>query len=156
MRFELKINGRQRQIDADPAQPLLWALRDHLKLVGTRLGCGVGQCGACTVMIDGVAARACQTPVSAVGNAEVETIELSEDRVALALQDAWVRHNVPQCGYCQSGQLMSARALLRRNPQAGLAEINAGMAGNLCRCGTYPRIREAILDAAAQLNGSAN
>ena len=154
MRFELKINGQQRGVDVDPAQPLLWVLRDHLQLVGTRLGCGVGQCGACTVMIGGVATRSCQTPVSAVGDSIVETIDLAEDRVALALQAAWVRHNVPQCGYCQSGQLMSARALLRRNPRPVAADINAGMAGNLCRCGTYPRIRAAVQDAAAQLAGT--
>lgn len=151
MKLELTVNGQIREVEADPAQPLLWVLRDILGLPGTRLGCGVGQCGACTVTIDGVARRSCQTPVSSVGAAKVETIESTEDAVARALRDAWIRHNVPQCGYCQSGQLMNARALLRQNPQPTLPEINSAMAGNLCRCGTYPRIRTAILDAAAQL-----
>ena len=153
MKFQLTINGQSHEVASDPSQPLLWVLRDALGMVGTRLGCGVGQCGACTVTLDGVALRACQTPVSAVGTRAVETIESTGDKMAKALQDAWVRHNVPQCGYCQSGQLMSARALLRQNPQPGPAEINAGMAGNICRCGTYPRIRAAIMDAAGQLAG---
>lgn len=151
MKFELTVNGRTHEVDVEPEQPLLWVLRDSLGLVGTRFGCGVGQCGACTVMLGGVAQRSCQTPVSAVGNTAVETIELVGDPVAQALQDAWVRHNVPQCGYCQSGQLMSARALLRQEAQPTTVKINATMAGNLCRCGTYPRIRAAIADAAERL-----
>lgn len=155
MKFQLTINGQSHAVESDPSQPLLWVLRDALGMVGTRLGCGVGQCGACTVTLDGVALRACQTPVSAVGARAVETIESTGDKIAQALQDAWVRHNVPQCGYCQSGQLMSARALLRHNPKPALADINAGMAGNICRCGTYPRIRAAIMDAAGQLAGGA-
>lgn len=151
MKFELTVNGRTHKVDAEPEQPLLWVLRDKIGLVGTRFGCGVGQCGACTVMLGGVAQRSCQTPVSAVGKTAVETIELADDPVAQALQEAWVRHNVPQCGYCQSGQLMSARALLRQDIQPTPGKINAAMAGNLCRCGTYPRIRAAIADAAEQL-----
>lgn len=151
MKFQLTINGQQHEVESGPEQPLLWVLRDALGLVGTRLGCGVGQCGACTVTVDGTARRACQTPVSAIGQAAIETIESSADAIAPALQAAWVKHNVPQCGYCQSGQLMSARALLRQNPKPAPAEINHGMAGNICRCGTYPRIRAAIMDAAKQL-----
>ncbi len=151
MKFQLTINGQQHEVESGPEQPLLWVLRDALGLVGTRLGCGVGQCGACTVTVDGAARRACQTPVSAIGQAAIETIESSADAIAQALQAAWVKHNVPQCGYCQSGQLMSARALLRQNPKPAPAEINHGMAGNICRCGTYPRIRAAIMDAAKQL-----
>lgn len=151
MKFQLTINGQAHEVDCEPEQPLLWVLRDTLGMVGTRLGCGVGQCGACTVMVDGIAQRACLTAVSTVGARAVETIESSADEIARALQDAWVRHNVPQCGYCQSGQLMSARALLRRTPKPGPGDINTGMAGNICRCGTYPRIRAAIMDAAGQL-----
>jgi isoquinoline 1-oxidoreductase alpha subunit len=151
MKFQLQINGQPHEVDSDPAQPLLWVLRDALGLVGTRLGCGVGQCGACTVTIDGVAQRACQTAVSAVGARAIETIESPGAEIGRALQDAWVRHNVPQCGYCQSGQLMSARALLTRNRKPAPEDIKASMAGNLCRCGTYPRIRAAIVDAAARL-----
>jgi isoquinoline 1-oxidoreductase subunit alpha len=151
MKFQLLINGQQHEVEADPGQPLLWVLRDSLGMVGTRLGCGVGQCGCCTVTIDGLAQRACLTAVSTIGPRAIETIEASGDEVARALQDAWVRHNVPQCGYCQSGQLMSARALLRQNPKPALADINKGMAGNICRCGTYPRIRAAIMEAAGQL-----
>lgn len=151
MKFELSVNGHTHEIDAEPEQPLLWVLRDTLGLVGTRFGCGVGHCGACTVLLGGVAQRSCQTPVSAVGETAIETIELVSDPIAQALQDAWVRHNVPQCGYCQSGQLMSARALLHQDARPSVAKINATMAGNVCRCGTYPRIRAAIADAAEQL-----
>ena len=154
MKFQLSINGQPHEVESDPAQPLLWVLRDALGMVGTRLGCGVGQCGACTVTLDGVAQRACLTAVSAVGARAIETIESSEGEIAQALQAAWVRHNVPQCGYCQSGQLMSARALLRQNPKPLPADINAGMAGNLCRCGTYPRIKAAVMDAAQTLGST--
>lgn len=156
MKYELKVNGHLQVVECDPGQPLLWALRDSMGLVGTRLGCGVGQCGACTVMVDGEACRSCQIAVSSIGSRSIETIESNAGTVAQALQDAWVRHNVPQCGYCQSGQLMSARALLARQPKPVLAEINEAMAGNICRCGTYPRIRAAIQDAAERLAGSSS
>ena len=156
MKYQLKVNGEPQVVECDPGQPLLWALRDSMGLVGTRLGCGVGQCGACTVMLDGEAQRSCQIAVSAIGARSIETIESTAGAVAQALQDAWVRHNVPQCGYCQSGQLMSARALLKRNPKPALREINSAMAGNICRCGTYPRIRAAIMDVADRLAGSSS
>ncbi len=145
----LTINTRPRTVDVDPDMPLLWVLRDELGLVGTKFGCGAGLCGACTVHLDGVAVRACQTPVSAVGKAQVTTIEsLGASPVGRKLQDAWVALDVPQCGYCQAGQLMSAAALLKETPKPGDAEIDAAMSGNLCRCATYNRIRQAIKLAA--------
>ena len=148
----LNINGRDLQVDADPATPVLWALRDNLNLTGTKFGCGAALCGACTVHLGGVPIRACVTPIAAVAGQAITTIEaMQDDPVGKAVQDAWVRHDVPQCGYCQSGQVMSAVALLRANRRPLDADIDNAMSGNLCRCGTYQRIRAAIKDAAAAL-----
>lgn len=140
------VNGERQTVDVDPAKPLLWVLREQLALTGTKFGCGVAQCGACTVHIDGVAMRSCVTPVSDVDGRQVTTIEglSSESGELHPLQQAWIDHQVPQCGYCQSGQLMSATALLADNPNPSDADIDAAMSGNICRCGMYGRIREAI------------
>ena len=148
----LHINGRDRQVDADPSTPVLWALRDHLGMSGTKFGCGAALCGACTIHLDGAPARACATPISAAVGHKITTIEAMEaDKVGKAVQDAWVRHDVPQCGYCQSGQVMSAVALLRTKRHPSDADIDQVMSGNICRCGTYQRIRAAIKDAAATI-----
>ena len=142
--MQIVINGESVELDADPDMPLLWALRDLVGLAGTKYSCGIGVCGCCVVHVDGEPARSCVTPLSAVENARVTTIEgLSEDGMH-PLQVAWVKGSVPQCGYCQPGQIMSAAALLASNPDPTTAEIDAAMAGNLCRCGTYLRIRDAI------------
>ena len=146
MAITLQVNGQAHQVQAAPETPLLWVLRDELQLTGTKYGCGVAQCGACTVHLDGQPVRACQTPVSAVGAGQVATIEGLGGGHPLQL--AWVRHDVPQCGYCQSGQIMSAAALLASTPRPSDAEIDAAMDGNICRCGTYQRIKAAIKDAA--------
>jgi isoquinoline 1-oxidoreductase alpha subunit len=147
--MRMTINGVPREVDADPEMPLLWALRDVLGLTGTKFGCGVAACGACTVLIDGAAVRSCQVPVGEVGG-EVTTIEGLGSPEALApIQQAWVEHQAAQCGYCQPGQIMQAAALLAENPNPSDAEIDAAMAGNLCRCGAYPKIRAAIRRAAA-------
>ena len=140
------VNGERQTVDVDPAKPLLWVLREQLALTGTKFGCGIAQCGACTVHIDGVAMRSCVTPVSDVDGRRVTTIEglSSESGELHPLQRAWIDHQVPQCGYCQSGQLMSATALLADNPNPSDADIDAAMSGNICRCGMYGRIREAI------------
>ena len=140
------VNGERQTVDVDPAKPLLWVLREQLALTGTKFGCGIAQCGACTVHIDGVAMRSCVTPVSDVDGRRVTTIEglSSESGELHPLQQAWIDHQVPQCGYCQSGQLMSATALLADNPNPSDADIDAAMSGNICRCGMYGRIREAI------------
>ena len=140
------VNGERQTVDVDPAKPLLWVLREQLALTGTKFGCGIAQCGACTVHIDGVAMRSCVTPVSDVDGRQVTTIEglSSESGELHPLQQAWIDHQVPQCGYCQSGQLMSATALLANNPNPSDADIDAAMSGNICRCGMYGRIREAI------------
>ena len=153
MAYTLKVNGRTRQVDATPDTPLLWALRDELGLTGTKYGCGISQCGACTVEIDGEAKRSCSLPIVSVENAEITTIEGQGDRVARAVQDAWTAIDVPQCGYCQSGQVVSAANLLRRNPAPSDADIDQAMSGNICRCATYVRIRQAIHDAARKLEG---
>jgi isoquinoline 1-oxidoreductase alpha subunit len=143
------INGRRHDLDLPADTPLLWALRDELGLTGTKFGCGMALCGACTVHLDGQAVRSCMTPLSAVANKKVTTIEaLEADPVGKAVQSAWVEINVPQCGYCQTGQIMSATALLKRNAKPTDADIDRAMAGNICRCGTYPRIRTAIKQAA--------
>jgi len=153
--ISLNVNGAQRQIDADPDMPLLWALRDLLKLTGTKYGCGIAQCGACTVHLDGQPIRSCSTPLSAVGAAEIRTIEgLSGEAATHPVQRAWLELDVVQCGYCQSGQIMSAVALLARQPKPSDADIDAAMVGNICRCGTYLRIRKAIHAAAANLAGA--
>ena len=152
--LRLNINGRDTEVDVDPDMPLLWLLRDTLGLTGTKFGCGMALCGACTVHLDGEPARACVTPVSAVGARRVTTIEgLSHDS-SHPVQRAWIELDVPQCGYCQSGQIMSAAALLAKTPQPTDADIDQAMAGNICRCGTYQRIRAAIHRAAALKAGA--
>ena len=151
--FTLKINGREHQIDVDPNTPLLWAIRDNVGLTGTKYGCGVAQCGACTVHLDGQTVRSCSLPVSAVGKSEVTTIEGLNSKEGGAVQKAWAALDVPQCGYCQSGQIMSAAALLELNPKPSDQDIDLAMNGNLCRCATYVRIRAAIHAAAKSLEG---
>lgn len=146
MAMTLDVNGKPLAVKAAPDTPLLWVLRDELQLTGTKFGCGVAQCGACTVMVDGQAVRACVTPIEAVAASKITTIEGLGG--AHPLQQAWVKHDVPQCGYCQSGQIMSAAALLTANPKPTDADIDAAMDGNICRCGTYQRVRVAIKDAA--------
>ena len=147
----LNVNGHAHKVDADPDTPLLWVLRDDIGLTGTKFGCGVAQCGACTVHLDGQPARSCVTPATAVGGRKVTTIEGLQSRTAKAVQKAWIEHDVVQCGYCQSGQIMSATALLEQNPRASDEDIDHAMAGNICRCATYVRIRAAIHAAAGQL-----
>ncbi len=147
-KFTLKVNGKRRQVEVSPDTPLLWVLRDHLDLTGAKYGCGIGQCGACTVHINDEPMRSCALPVEAIGNAAITTIEgLSKDGNH-PVQVAWKTIDVPQCGYCQAGQIMTAAALLSKNPTPGDADIDQAMQGNLCRCGTYQRIREAIHFAA--------
>jgi isoquinoline 1-oxidoreductase alpha subunit len=149
---QLNVNGRAVTVDAEPSTPLLWALRDHLGLTGTKFSCGVAVCGTCTVHVNGQPVRSCTTPIAAVAGAQITTIEAVEnDRVGRAVQDAWVRNDVVQCGYCQSGQVMAATALLKSNRRPTDADIDAAMAGILCRCGTYQRVRAAIKDAAKTL-----
>ncbi|HUR94817.1 MAG TPA: (2Fe-2S)-binding protein [Gemmatimonadales bacterium] len=145
--ISLNVNGRSHQFDGDAATPLLWYLRDELGLTGTKYGCGVAACGACTVHLGGQAVRACVTPVSAAQSKPIVTIEGLSDKGDHPVQRAWRAHNVPQCGYCQSGQIMQAAALLERTPRPDDAEIDRAMAGNICRCGTYTRIRAAIREA---------
>ncbi|RJF98514.1 (2Fe-2S)-binding protein [Noviherbaspirillum saxi] len=148
----LNINGRDMEVDADPATPILWALRDNLNLTGTKFGCGAALCGACTVHLNGQAIRSCVTPISSATGQKITTIEAMEgDKIGKAVQDAWVKHDVPQCGYCQSGQVMSATALLKLKKNPSDADIDAAMSGNICRCGTYQRIRAAIKDASTSL-----
>src|SRR5471032_711406 len=147
----LRVNGEDRSYDGDPAMPLLWYLRDELGLTGTKFGCGVALCGACTVHLDGQPIRSCQTPVSAVASKKVSTFESLSNDNSHPLQKAWIAHDVPQCGYCQSGQLMSAAALLATNKNPTDADIDNAMSGNICRCGTYNRIRAAIHTAAAEM-----
>jgi len=149
--YSLYVNGVQKTVDVDPSTPMLWVLRDHLDLVGTKFGCGIAQCGACTIHLNGIAVRSCQLPVSAVGNGEIVTIEGISDNGDHPVQLAWIKEDVPQCGYCQAGQIMSATALLKQNPNPTDEEIEAAMAGNLCRCGTYIRIKKAVKEAASNL-----
>ena len=146
--YTLNINGNQMEVEADPSTPLLWVLRDNLKLVGTKYGCGIAQCGACTIHLGDVATRSCTLPVSAVGNQQVTTIEGLSESGEHPVQQAWMEIDVPQCGYCQAGQIMSAAALLKSNPSPSDADIEAAMDGNICRCGTYLRIKKAIKRAA--------
>lgn len=154
MLFELEINGTRHALDVEPEMPLLWALRDELGITGTKFGCGIAMCGACTVHIDGQPVRACSFPVSAVQGA-VTTIEgLGSPQTLSVVQQAWIDHQVAQCGYCQSGQIMSAAALLQRNPKPSDDDIDTAMSGNLCRCGAYPRIRAAIKSAAKTMSES--
>lgn len=149
--MQLNINGQRHDVDAESDMPLLWVLREQLGMTGTKFGCGAALCGACTVHVNGEAVRSCQTPVSAVAGKKVATVEgLSKDNTH-PLQVAWIKHDVPQCGYCQSGQLMSASALLAKNKNPSDTDIDNAMSGNVCRCGTYPRIRAAIKDAAAMM-----
>jgi len=149
MLFSININGERRRIDVDDDTPLLWVLRDVLGMTGTKFGCGAALCGACTVHIDGVATRSCITPIDSVGTSQVTTIEtIGETPAGARIQKAWLDREVVQCGYCQSGQIMSATALLAQNPNPSDADIDDAMSGNICRCGTYPRIRAAIKLAA--------
>ncbi|MFM9914649.1 MAG: (2Fe-2S)-binding protein [Rhizobacter sp.] len=148
----LNINDKPVAVDADPTMPILWALRDTLGMTGTKFGCGIAACGACTVHIDGQPTRSCVTPMSVADGKQITTIEgIAADPVGKAVQSAWVKHDVAQCGYCQSGQIMSATGLLKKNRSPSDADIDAAMAGNVCRCGTYQRIRAAIHDAAKSL-----
>ena len=148
----LNINGHDTQVDADPSTPILWTLRDILNMTGTKFGCGAALCGACTVHLNGQPIRSCVTPIAAAAGQKITTIEAMEnDKVGKIVQDAWVKYDVPQCGYCQSGQIMSATALLQSNKNPSDADIDSAMAGNICRCGTYQRIRLAIKDAAKTL-----
>jgi isoquinoline 1-oxidoreductase subunit alpha len=150
--FRLTVNGQPREVTVDPSTPLLWVLREELKMTGTKYGCGIAACGACTVHLDGIATRSCVVPVSLVAARPIITIEaMAEDPVGHAVQDAWVEHDVVQCGYCQSGQIMSAVALLKAMPKPTRTDIEESMGGNLCRCATYVRIREAIESASQQL-----
>ncbi|WP_255777881.1 (2Fe-2S)-binding protein [Mariniradius sediminis] len=146
--FNLNINGKSMQVDVDPATPVLWVLRDHLDLVGTKYGCGVAACGACTIHLDGNAVRSCIMPVSSVGGSKITTIEGLSETGDHPVQKAWLEHDVPQCGYCQAGQIMSAAALLANNPKPSDEDIDNAMNGNICRCGTYTRIKAAIKTAA--------
>ena len=146
--YQLIINGENREVDAVPNTPLLWVLRDNLGLTGTKYGCGMAQCGACTVHLDGAAVRSCSLPVSTIGDKKVTTIEgISSGEQLHPVQQAWMEENVPQCGYCQTGQIMSAVALIEKNPTPSDSDIETAMSGNICRCGTYERIRKAIKKA---------
>ena len=149
----LTVNGKSMQLDADPAMPLLWVLREELRLTGTRFGCGMSLCGACTIHLDGEAVRSCVTPLSAAEGRSVTTIEGLSPEIAGPVQRAWIAEEVPQCGYCQSGQIMSAAVLLREKPAPTDTDIDDAMSGNLCRCGTYQRIRKAIHRAAKEIGG---
>ena len=156
-RIKLNVNGTDHDVEVADDQPLLWVLRDELKLVGTKFGCGMAQCGACTVHLNGSPIRSCMTPATAVVGQKITTIEgLAQGGALTAVQKAWIEHDVPQCGYCQAGQIMSATALLRTTPNPSDAQIDAAMQGNICRCGTYIRIRSAIKSAAKSLSGSAS
>jgi len=150
--IKLNVNGQAKEVDVDPATPILWVVRENLNMPGTKFGCGIAQCGACTVHLDGQPIRSCSTPISAAEGKAITTIEgiASEDGTLHKVQQAWIAAQVPQCGYCQSGQIMAATALLEKNPQPTDAQIDAAMAGNVCRCGMYNRIRAAIKAAAGQ------
>lgn len=146
--YTLNINGKKQEVDVDPSTPILWVLRDHLNLVGTKYGCGIAQCGSCTIHLDGTATRSCILPVSSIGDQKITTIEGLSENGDHPVQKAWLEVDVPQCGYCQAGQIMSASALLNKNPNPTDEEIETAMNGNLCRCGTYVRIRKAVKMAA--------
>jgi len=148
--YNLKINGQTKQVDVDPATPILWVLREHLNMQGTKYGCGVAICGACTIHLNGSAVRSCQLPVSSIGNKEITTIEGLSANGDHPVQKAWIEHDVAQCGYCQTGQIMSAVAFLKSNPNPTDADIESTMSGNICRCGTYLRIKDAIKSAVKQ------
>jgi len=150
--YQLNVNGQSKQVNVDPSTPLLWVLREELKMTGTKYGCGISACGACTVHLAGIASRSCVVPVSMIGDRKITTIEgVGQDRVGRVVQDAWGEKDVVQCGYCQSGQIMSAVALLKATPKPTDANIEESMGGNLCRCATYVRIREAIKRASEQI-----
>jgi isoquinoline 1-oxidoreductase alpha subunit len=151
-KYTLKINGKTQQVDVDPSTPILWVLRDHLNMSGTKFGCGMAQCGACTIHLDGNATRSCVLPVSAIGKSVITTIEGLSENGTHPVQKAWLEHDVAQCGYCQSGQIMSASALLKSNAKPTDEDIDNAMSGNICRCGTYLRIKEAIKTAAKTSN----
>lgn len=151
-KYSLKINGKTQQVDVDPSTPILWVLRDHLNMPGTKFGCGMAQCGACTIHLDGNATRSCVLPVSAIGKSAITTIEGLSENGTHPVQKAWLEHDVAQCGYCQGGQIMSAVALLKTNSNPSDADIDTAMSGNICRCGTYLRIKEAIKTAAKTSN----
>jgi isoquinoline 1-oxidoreductase alpha subunit len=154
--YQLNVNGERREVSVDPSTPLLWVLREDLRMTGTKFGCGISACGACTIHLGGVATRSCIVPISHVGERPIVTIEgIGQDAVGRAVQNAWVATDVVQCGYCQSGQIMAAVALLKETPQPTEKNIEESMGGNLCRCGTYPRIRAAIKSAATQIKGGA-
>lgn len=146
-KISLNINGKKHEVDVDPKTPVLWVLRDHLDLVGTKYGCGMAQCGACTIILEGAAVRSCVMPVSSVANKKITTIEGISENGNHPVQKAWIEHDVPQCGYCQAGQIMTAVALLEKNPKPSDDEIATAMHGNICRCGTYLRIRAAVKTA---------
>jgi len=146
--YSIKINGQTHTAEVDPDTPILWVLRDSLKLVGTKYGCGIAQCGACTIHLNGVPIRSCNLPISAVGNQDITTIEGLSEKGDHPVQKAWIEHDVAQCGYCQAGQIMSATALIKNNPNPSDNEIAAAMNGNICRCGTYTRIKKAVKTAA--------
>ncbi len=146
--YTLNINGKKQEVDVDPSTPILWVLRDHLNLVGTKYGCGIAQCGSCTIHLDGTATRSCILPVSSIGDQKITTIEGLSENGDHPVQKAWLEVDVPQCGYCQAGQIMTASALLNKNPNPTDEEIETAMNGNLCRCGTYVRIRKAVKMAA--------
>lgn len=146
--INLNVNGKKQTVDVDPKTPILWVLRDHLDLVGTKYGCGIAQCGACTIHLDGVAVRSCQLPVSSIGDKAITTIEGLSEAGDHRVQKAWIEHDVPQCGYCQAGQIMTAVALLKDKPNPSDDEIESAMNGNICRCGTYLRIKAAVKTAA--------
>jgi isoquinoline 1-oxidoreductase alpha subunit len=148
--INLNVNGKKQSVDVDPKTPVLWVLREHLNLVGTKYGCGIAQCGACTIHINGVAVRSCQLPVSTIGDKAITTIEGLSENGDHPVQQAWIEHDVPQCGYCQAGQIMQAVSLLKQKPNPTDEEIENAMNGNICRCGTYLRIKEAIKTAAQQ------
>lgn len=153
MAFKININGEENTVDVAPDTPLLWVIRDNLRLTGTKFGCGIAQCGACTVWLDGAPARSCVTPIESVGATKVTTIEGLTGREAEAIRNAWVEIDVPQCGYCQSGQVMAATALLSTKPDPSDKDIDEAMTGNICRCATYMRIRQAIKNASKSLKG---
>ncbi|MGD1959572.1 MAG: (2Fe-2S)-binding protein [Fulvivirga sp.] len=150
--FTLNINGKSHEVDVSPDTPILWVLRDYLDMVGTKFGCGIAQCGACTVHLDGTAIRSCSLPVSSIGGAKITTIEGLSEKSNHVLQKAWIKHDVPQCGYCQAGQIMNAASLLAQNPNPSDQDIEVAMNGNICRCGTYTRIKAAIKTAAQDLS----
>ena len=155
-KYQLTVNGQRKEVNADPTTPLLWVLREDLKMTGTKYGCGVSACGACTVHVDGVATRSCMLPISRLDDRAVTTIEgMANDRIGRTVQDAWVEKDVVQCGYCQSGQIMTAVALLKVTPNPTGTEVDESMGGNLCRCATYVRIREAIASASQRIKGAA-